>query len=106
MSLDDALARLSDRNTVLLINERSGQAAVQVSAAGVMLDDGEIERRVGLIRPMEQHKIPLTMMAESGWTEADQERFGVFMPVVADHGFTQGAAPTSSSATMRVDTSA
>jgi hypothetical protein len=31
---------------------------------------------------------------------------GVFMPAVADHGLTQGAAPASSSATMRVDTSA
>ena len=40
-----------------------------------MLDDGEIERRVGLIRPMEQHSVPLKMMAESHWVEADRERF-------------------------------
>ena len=44
VSLDDALARLSDRQAVLLVNERSGRAAVQVPAASVMLDDGEIER--------------------------------------------------------------
>ncbi len=75
VSLDDALDRLSDRRAVLLINERSGRAAVQVPAASVMLDDGEIERRVRLIRPMEQHKVPLNMMAESHWAEADQERF-------------------------------
>jgi predicted RNA methylase len=75
VSLDDALARLFDRHAVLLINERSGRAAVQVPAASVMLDDGEIERRVRLIRPMEQHKVPLTMMAESHWVEADRERF-------------------------------
>jgi hypothetical protein len=40
-----------------------------------MLDDGEIERRVRLIRPMEQHSFPLKMMAESHWVEADRERF-------------------------------
>ena len=31
----------------------------------VMLDDDEIERRVRLIQPMEQHKLSLTIMAES-----------------------------------------
>jgi hypothetical protein len=40
-----------------------------------MLDDGEIERRVRLIRPMEQHSFPLKLMAESHWVKADRERF-------------------------------
>src|SRR5439155_14715021 len=40
-----------------------------------MLDDGEIERRVRLIRPMEQNSVSLNMMAESHWIEADRERF-------------------------------
>ncbi|WP_122401257.1 strawberry notch-like NTP hydrolase domain-containing protein [Bradyrhizobium vignae] len=75
VSLDDALARLSDRQAVLLVNERSERAAVQVPAASVMLDDGEIERRVRLIRPMEQHRVALSIMAESHWDEADRERF-------------------------------
>ncbi|QOG23231.1 strawberry notch-like NTP hydrolase domain-containing protein [Bradyrhizobium sp. SEMIA] len=73
--LDEAFARLSDRHAVLLINERSGRAAVQVPASSIMLDDGEIERRVRLIRPMEQHTVALNMMAESHWAEADRERF-------------------------------
>ena len=64
LKLDDALDRLSDHRAVLLINERSGRAAVQVPAPSFMLDDGEIERRVRLIRPMEQHSVPLRMMAE------------------------------------------
>ena len=54
VTLDEALDRLSDPRAVLLINERSGRAAVQVPAPSLMLDDGEIERRVRLIRPMEQ----------------------------------------------------
>ncbi|PIT06553.1 methylase, partial [Bradyrhizobium nitroreducens] len=74
VGLDDALARLSD-HAVLLINERSGRAAVQVPASSIMLDDGEIERRVCLIRPMEQHHVPLNMMLESHWVEADREGF-------------------------------
>lgn len=75
VSLDDALAHLSDPRSILLINERSGRAAVQVAAPSFMLDHGEIEQRVRLIRPMEQHSVPLKMMAESHWVEADRERF-------------------------------
>ena len=71
--LDEALDRLSDRRAVLLVNERSGRAAVQVPAPSLMLDDGEIERRVRLIRPMEGHNVPLKIMAESHWVETDRE---------------------------------
>jgi len=74
VGLDDALARLSN-HAVLLINERSGRAAVQVPAPSIMLDDGEIERRIRLIRSMEQHQVPLNTMVESHWVEADRERF-------------------------------
>jgi predicted RNA methylase len=75
VTLDEALDRLSDSYAVLLINERSGRAAVQMPAPSFMLDDGEIERRVRLIRPMEHHSLPLKMMTESYWAEADRERF-------------------------------
>jgi predicted RNA methylase len=72
---DDAVGRLSDHRAVLLINERSGRPAVQIPAPSFMLDDGEIERRVRLIRPMEQNSVPLKMMAESHWVEVDRGRF-------------------------------
>ncbi|MCK1440470.1 strawberry notch-like NTP hydrolase domain-containing protein [Bradyrhizobium sp. 15] len=75
VSLDGALAHLSDPRAILLINERSGRAAVQVAAPSFMLDDGEIERRVRLIRPVEQQSVPLRMMAESHWVEVDRGRF-------------------------------
>ncbi|QOZ36145.1 strawberry notch-like NTP hydrolase domain-containing protein [Bradyrhizobium sp. CCBAU 53421] len=75
LSLDAALARLSDHRAILLRNERSDRAAVQLPAPSFMLDDGEIERRIRLIRPMEQHSVPLNMMRESHWTESDRERF-------------------------------
>jgi hypothetical protein len=75
VSLAEALARLDDPRAKLLIKERSGRAAVQVPAPALMLDDGEIERRVRLIRPMEQHQASLKMMAESHWVEADRTAF-------------------------------
>ncbi|PZO02438.1 MAG: methylase [Hyphomicrobiales bacterium] len=74
-SLADALDHLSDPRARLLVNGRSGRAAVQIPAPSMMLDDGEIERRVSLIRPMEQHYAPLRMMDESHWEEADRAAF-------------------------------
>ncbi|MCA1457043.1 strawberry notch family protein [Bradyrhizobium sp. BRP22] len=75
VTLAEALDRLSDPRAVLLVNERTGRAAVQVPAPSLMLDDGEVERRVRLIRPMEHHGVALTAMAESHWIEADRKRF-------------------------------
>ncbi|RUW49249.1 methylase [Mesorhizobium sp. M1A.F.Ca.ET.072.01.1.1] len=75
MTVADALAYLADRRACLLVNGRSGRAAVQVPAPSMMLDDGEIERRICLIRPMEQHYAPLRIMEESHWEEADRDRF-------------------------------
>src|SRR3546814_8421013 len=40
-----------------------------------MLDDGEIERRVRLIRPMEAHNIPIKMMGETHWVQAERIAF-------------------------------
>jgi predicted RNA methylase len=72
---DEALARLSDPRAVLLVNSQSGRAAVQVPARSLMLDDGEVERRVRLIRPMEHPTIPLAMMPQTHWREADHVAF-------------------------------
>jgi len=74
-SLDAAFDFLADPRAKLLVNGRSGRAAVQVSAPSIMLDDGEIERRVALIRPMEQHYATLRSMGESHWEEADRNSF-------------------------------
>jgi hypothetical protein len=40
-----------------------------------MLDDGEVEYRVRLIRPMEAPNVPIRVMAESNWDEADEATF-------------------------------
>ncbi len=74
-TLDTALGWLDDPHARLLVNARSGRAAVQVPAPSIMLDDGEIERRVRLIRPMEQHHATIAMMDDSHWQEADRDTF-------------------------------
>jgi predicted RNA methylase len=75
VSLDEALARLSDPRAKLLVNTQSGRAAVQVPSPSIMLDDGEVERRVRLIRPMEHPSLALAMMPQTHWKEADRETF-------------------------------
>ena len=75
VTLDEALDRLSDSRATLLVNSQSGRAAVQVPARSLMLDDGEVERRVRLIRPMEHPTLPLAMMPQSHWREADLDPF-------------------------------
>ncbi|WP_293681953.1 strawberry notch family protein, partial [uncultured Phenylobacterium sp.] len=75
LSLDQAFELLADPRAALLINERSARAAVQVPAPSIMLDDGEIERRVRLLRPMEHHHASLAAMAESHWRVADRDVF-------------------------------
>jgi hypothetical protein len=75
VTLDEALERLSDPRARLLVNSQSGRAAVQIPTPSVMLDDGEVERRVRLIRPMERPAFPLATMAQTHWQEADRETF-------------------------------
>jgi predicted RNA methylase len=75
VTLDEALNQLSDLRAVLLVNTQSGRAAVQVPARSLMLDDGEVERRVRLIRPMEHPAIPLAIMPQTHWEEADRATF-------------------------------
>ncbi|PTQ66588.1 strawberry notch C-terminal domain-containing protein, partial [Celeribacter persicus] len=75
VTLDAALAELDDPRARLLINERSGRAAVLVPTTSVMLDDGEIEGRVRLIRPMEAMNMPVRAMGETHWVEAERAAF-------------------------------
>ncbi|RWB28901.1 MAG: methylase [Mesorhizobium sp.] len=75
VTLDAAFDHLRDPRAKLLINEKSGRAAVQIPTTTVMLDDGEVERRVRLVRPMEAQNMPLKAMDETRWAEADRDTF-------------------------------
>ncbi|MCY1128464.1 strawberry notch family protein [Frigidibacter sp. RF13] len=73
--LDEALAELDDPRAALMLNTRSGRAAVQVQTTSLMLDDGEIERRVRLIRPTEAQNIAIRLMGGTQWVETDRPTF-------------------------------
>ena len=74
-SLAEAMDRADDPRALLLVNAQSGRAAVQVSAPSVMLDDGEVERRVRLLRPMERTSMALAALDQTNWEGADRVAF-------------------------------
>ena len=74
-SLADALEWLDDPQARLLVNSRSGRAAVQVPATSHMLDDGTIEPRLRLIRPLDASTVPAKVMEDTHWLEADRAAF-------------------------------
>jgi hypothetical protein len=74
-SLADALDWLDDPKARLLVNSRSGRAAVQVPATSLMLDDGTIEPRLRLIRPLEASTVPAKIMEDTHWLKADRAAF-------------------------------
>ncbi|SCW85693.1 Methyltransferase domain-containing protein [Sphingobium faniae] len=75
LTLNSALAHLGDDEAVLLVNAQSGRAAVQIPTRGLLLDDGSIERRVRLVRPMESTPMPLEAMGETQWRVATRAAF-------------------------------
>jgi predicted RNA methylase len=74
-TLAEALERARDRHAKLLINTQSGRAAVRVPTPSLMLDDGTVERRVRLLRPMERPAIALDDLAHTHWREAERADF-------------------------------
>jgi predicted RNA methylase len=75
LALDDALALLSEPRARLLVNARSGHAAVQLRAPSVTLDDGDVEARVRLVRPTERRNIAEAALLGSHWEPADEAMF-------------------------------
>ena len=75
VALDEALDHLADPRACLLVNERSGRAAVRVPTTSLINDDGSVERRVRLIRPMEATNVLIAMMGDTHWMEADRATF-------------------------------
>ncbi|HQV03469.1 MULTISPECIES: strawberry notch family protein [unclassified Novosphingobium] len=75
LALEKALDLRREPGARLLVNSRSKRAAVQLPARSVMLDDGEVERRVRLIRPMERLNFALSHLPETAWEEVDERDF-------------------------------
>ena len=74
LPLAEALALRAD-NGRLLINEQTRRAAVQMHAASLMDDDGNVEIRTRLIRPMTRETISVERFNHSHWRKATWEEF-------------------------------
>ena len=75
-SLDNALQlAASNPDAVLVINARSGRAAVQLPTASITLDDGTREHRVRLVRPTDEVRMNVEALAETLWQPAAEDVF-------------------------------
>ena len=75
LALAEALDRARERGCRLLVNAKSHRAAVQVPAPSLVLDDGEVERRIRLLRPMERTSMAAAMLEATSWEEAHEDAF-------------------------------
>lgn len=76
MPLSDALKLATrDPRAKLMINGKSGRSAVEVPTRSVMLEDGSVQPRVALIRPMDEIRFELRQLEETNWEEADEQNF-------------------------------
>ncbi|OBZ97486.1 methylase (plasmid) [Pararhizobium polonicum] len=76
MPLVDALGlAVRDPRAMLMLNGKSGRPAVQIPTRSVMLDDGSVQPRVALIRPMDEIRFEVRQLDETNWEEADEQSF-------------------------------
>ena len=73
--LDDALAQVDEHGAKMLINSKTGRAAIQRRARSVTDDDGAVHSRVRLVWPLADSVIPAEMLGVSHWATADREAF-------------------------------
>ena len=64
-----------DQPAELVVNTKSKRPAVRVKAPVRILDDGGIEHRVRLLRPLHNETMPLETMRTSNWRPAGRERW-------------------------------
>ena len=76
MPLEDALHLVTrDPRAKLMINGKSERAAVMAPTRSIMLDDGSLQPRVALIRPMDELRFETRHLEETNWEEADEQVF-------------------------------
>ena len=75
LPLEEALALARGTGARLVVNEQSHRAAVQVPAASLMNDDGTVEPRTRLIRPMGRETLTRDEFNRSHWRAVTPEHF-------------------------------
>lgn len=64
-----------DPRAMLMINGKSGRAAVMVPTRSIMLDDGTIQPRVSLLRPLDELRFEIRQLEETYWEETGEKSF-------------------------------
>ncbi|MBY5890837.1 strawberry notch-like NTP hydrolase domain-containing protein [Rhizobium ruizarguesonis] len=78
MQLKDVQSLVTqDPRAKLMINGKSGRPAVMVPTRSIMLDDGSVQPRVSLIRPMDELRFETRQLEETSWQEADEQAFAL-----------------------------
>lgn len=76
MMLAEALQMAArDPRATLMVNGKSGRPAVMIPTRSIMLDDGSVQPRVALIRPMDELRFEVRQLEETNWEEADNQVF-------------------------------
>lgn len=75
LPLEDALSWGEEPGCRLVVNEKSGRAAVQIPAPSLMLDDGDVLKRVRILRPTARETLSVKDLARSHWQETNPDRF-------------------------------
>ncbi len=75
LTLERLREYLDYTGAVRLVNTKSKRAALQIPTSSLINEDGSIEERVRLLRPMDTSAVPVSMMDESNWEACDQQTF-------------------------------
>jgi predicted RNA methylase len=75
LDLDEVLALANTSSSPFLVNTQSGRAALCAPASSLTLEDGSIEERVRLIRPMSRDAVSKTRLEQSHWHGASEAEF-------------------------------
>ncbi len=75
ISLDDAVALAGERKGRLYFNEKSKRAAVVISAPSFMHEDGSVEKRLRLVRPITRETVEEAAFTETAWAEVPDAQF-------------------------------
>ena len=68
MLIEDALHLVArDPRAKLMINGKSERAAVMTPTRSIMLDDGSLQPRIALIRPMDELRFEIRHLEETNW---------------------------------------
>jgi hypothetical protein len=75
ISIEDVLSLAKSSGSHFLVNTQSRRAALEAPASSLTLDDGSVEERIRLIRPLSRDAVAKPRMAASHWQRATREDF-------------------------------